>query len=53
VTMNAFNLVAVAPRRRHGRRVPLLARMTPTHPPLEARIDALHELERAQHLRRA
>jgi heat shock protein HtpX len=46
--LNSFNLVAVVPhsaRRRH----PITARVFATHPPLQARLDALHALERAQH----
>ena len=46
--LNAFNLVAVPPRSRLLRRVPLLARVVATHPPLRARLDALEALERAQ-----
>jgi heat shock protein HtpX len=51
--LNAFNLVATPPRSRLVRRVPLLARITATHPPLQARLDALYELERCQQARRA
>jgi heat shock protein HtpX len=46
--LNSFNLVAVQPpgaKRRH----PIAARVFATHPPLQARLDALHALERAQH----
>lgn len=46
--LNSFNLVAVQPRdgrRRH----PIAVRVFATHPPLQARLDALHALERAQH----
>jgi heat shock protein HtpX len=46
--LNAFNLVATPPRWRLARRFPRLARLSATHPPLQARLDALHELERAQ-----
>jgi len=46
--LNAFNLVAAPSRSRLARRVPCLSRLTATHPPLQARLDALHELERAQ-----
>jgi len=46
--LNAFNLVATPPRGPLARRVPRLARVAATHPPVQARIDALHELERAQ-----
>jgi heat shock protein HtpX len=46
--LNSFNLVAVqAPG--HQRRHPIAARVFATHPPLQARLDALHALERAQH----
>lgn len=48
--LNAFNLVAVAPRGKLLRRVPSLARVIATHPPLRARLDALEALERAQQL---
>jgi heat shock protein HtpX len=51
VAMNAFNLVAVPDRGRSSRRHRLFARLTATHPPLRARLDALHHLERAQHSR--
>jgi heat shock protein HtpX len=46
--LNSFNLVAVQP---HGgkRRHPVTTRVFATHPPLQARLDALHALERAQH----
>jgi len=46
--LNSFNLVAVVP---HGgkRRHPIAARVFASHPPLQARLDALHALERAQH----
>ncbi len=46
--LNSFNLVAVQPRggkRQH----PLAARVFASHPPLQARLDALHAMERAQH----
>jgi heat shock protein HtpX len=46
--LNAFNLVAAPSRSRLARRVPFVARITATHPSLQARLDALHELERAQ-----
>jgi heat shock protein HtpX len=46
--LNAFNLVAVPHRSQLLRQVPLLARLTATHPPLRARLDALEALERAQ-----
>jgi heat shock protein HtpX len=46
--LNSFNLVAVqAPG--HQRRHPIAARVFATHPPLQARLDALHALERSQH----
>lgn len=50
--LNVFNLVATPPRSRLARGVPLVARITSTHPSLQARLDALHELERAQQLPR-
>jgi heat shock protein HtpX len=50
--LNAFNLVAVPSRSRLVRRFPRVARLAATHPPLQARLDALHELERAQQLPR-
>lgn len=46
--LNAFNLVPVPTRSRLVRRIPLLARVIATHPPLRARLDALEALERAQ-----
>ena len=46
--LNAFNLVAVPHRSQLLGRVPLLARLTATHPPLRARLEALEALERAQ-----
>lgn len=47
--LNAFNLVSVTSPRRWGRsRGSRLARIMATHPPLRARLDALHALERAQ-----
>jgi heat shock protein HtpX len=46
--LNAFNLIATPPRNGFVRAVPLVARITATHPPLQARLDALDELERAQ-----
>jgi heat shock protein HtpX len=49
--MNAFNLVAVPQRRGEWQRSRLLSRIAATHPPLQARLDALHELERVQHSR--
>lgn len=52
VAMNAFNLVAVPDRGRSSHRNWLFARVTATHPPLRARLEALHRLERAQHSRR-
>jgi heat shock protein HtpX len=46
--LNSFNLVAVrSPQSK--RRSRLAARVFATHPPLQARLDALHALERAQH----
>src|ERR1700733_344789 len=50
--LNAFNLVATPARSRLVRRVRLLARITATHPPLQARLDALYQLERCQQARR-
>jgi heat shock protein HtpX len=49
--MNAFNLVAVPQRRGEWQRSRLLSGIAATHPPLQARLDALHELERVQHSR--
>ncbi|MBV9607732.1 MAG: M48 family metalloprotease [Solirubrobacterales bacterium] len=49
--LGAFNLVALPRRGWLLTRTPL-ARMTATHPPLQARLDALHALERAQQLGR-
>jgi heat shock protein HtpX len=53
--LNSFNLVAVQPRIRR-RRGPVgrqweraHGRVFASHPPLQARLDALHALERAQH----
>jgi heat shock protein HtpX len=46
--LNAFNLVATPRRGWLLGHVRPLARITATHPPLQARLDALHELERAQ-----
>jgi heat shock protein HtpX len=46
--LNSFNLVAVQPPR-SKRRHPIAARVFATHPPLQARLDALHALELAQH----
>lgn len=46
--LNSFNLVAVQ-LPRHKRRHWVPARVFATHPPLQARLDALHALERAQH----
>ena len=46
--LNSFNLVAVQSPG-HKRRHPIAARVFATHPPLQARLDALHALERAQH----
>jgi heat shock protein HtpX len=52
--LNAFNLVAVPRNRRWGwPRSPLLERITATHPPLQARLNVLFELERVQHSRHA
>jgi heat shock protein HtpX len=51
VAMNAFNLIAVPDRRRSSHRNRFLTRVTATHPPLRARLEALHRLERAQHSR--
>jgi heat shock protein HtpX len=51
--LNAFNLVAVAPRRRWWQDIRPLARVSATHPPLQARLDALFGLERDQQSRRA
>jgi heat shock protein HtpX len=46
--LNAFNLVAIEPEYRWWRpRSGPLARLMATHPPLQARLDALDELERA------
>lgn len=53
--LNAFNLVAVTPHRRR-RQLPelaMLSRPWRTHPPLQARIDALQAIEREQQSRRA
>lgn len=47
--LNAFNLVATPPRHWLARRLP---RITSTHPPVQARIDALARLEEAQQLPR-
>ena len=46
--LNAFNLMPVAPRRRCWRQLGPVARITATHPPLEARLDVLYALERSQ-----
>jgi heat shock protein HtpX len=51
VAMNAFNLIAVRDRRPFSHRNRFLARLTATHPPLRARLEALHDLERARHSR--
>lgn len=48
--MNAFNVVAVERKRRWWHELPLMERITATHPPLQRRLDALHALERAQQL---
>src|SRR3984885_66946 len=50
--LNAFNLVAIPTRSRLVRRVRLFALITATHPPLQARLDALYQLERCQQARR-
>jgi heat shock protein HtpX len=50
--MNAFNLVAISDRRQWWNRSRLLSGVAATHPPLQARLEALHELETAQHSRR-
>jgi heat shock protein HtpX len=47
--LNAFNLVAVDHRARWWHRSRLLARVTASHPPLHARLEALHTLEAIQH----
>jgi heat shock protein HtpX len=49
--LNAFNLLAVDEGRRWWHAIPGLARVAATHPSLDVRLDALHELERAQHAR--
>jgi heat shock protein HtpX len=51
--MNAFNLVAVPQRRRWWQRSRLLSGIAATHPPLQARLDALNELERVRHSRQS
>jgi heat shock protein HtpX len=48
--LNALNLVAVPSRSTLLRRMPWLARMMASHPPLRARLEALEALERAQQL---
>jgi heat shock protein HtpX len=50
--MNSFNLVAIPGTQRPWQRNRLLSSMVATHPPLNARLEALHELERAQQSRR-
>jgi heat shock protein HtpX len=50
--MNSFNLVAIPRPEQLWQRSRLLSSMVATHPPLRARLDALHELERAQQSRR-
>jgi len=50
--LNAFNLVAVERRHTSSKLPEPLHRPWRTHPPLQSRIDALHELERAQQSRR-
>ncbi len=49
--LNAFNLVAVPRKRRRAHRYRLLGHLLETHPPLQARLDALSALERVQHSR--
>ncbi|HWC87150.1 MAG TPA: M48 family metalloprotease [Solirubrobacteraceae bacterium] len=50
--LNAFNLVAIqAQPGKWGPQIPLLRRLSSTHPPLQARLDALNELERGLHTR--
>jgi heat shock protein HtpX len=50
--LNAFNLVAIQPEPSKWRpQIPLLTRLSSTHPPLQARLDALNELERGLHTR--
>jgi heat shock protein HtpX len=44
-------LLAVDDGRRRWHAIPGLARIAATHPSLDVRLDALHELERAQHAR--
>jgi heat shock protein HtpX len=44
--LNAFNLVAIQPQPgKWGPQIPLVRRLFSTHPPLQARLDALNELE--------
>jgi heat shock protein HtpX len=50
--MNAFNLVAVPVQRRWWHRSRLLSALAASHPPLRTRLEALHNLERAQQSRR-
>lgn len=50
--LNAFNLVGVPSRSRLSRRLPFVARVSATHPRLQARLGALEALERAQQRRR-
>jgi heat shock protein HtpX len=50
--MNSFNLVAVSDGRSGWRNSRLLSGIAATHPPLKARLEALHELESAQHSHR-
>lgn len=45
--LDAFNLVAASPAKRGQRRGPM-RRLMATHPPLQARLDALDRIERAQ-----
>jgi heat shock protein HtpX len=50
--LNAFNLVAISgTRARWWERSRLLSGFAATHPPVRARIEALHDLERAQQSR--
>jgi heat shock protein HtpX len=51
--MNAFNLVAVPGRHRWWHRSRVLSGIAATHPPLRTRLDALHDLERAQQSRQS
>ncbi len=51
--LNAFNLVAATPRRGGPLHSNRIARLWATHPPLQARLDALDMLERAQQSRHA